>query len=323
MVTPKEKMTSAASIARKIISRSLSIAVAIPCHNEAATIAIVVRDFRKALPQSQVYVFDNASSDGSSGLARQAGAKVHVVASLGKGNVLRTVFDEIKEDLVILVDGDDTYDATEATALLDPLIESEADMVVGNRLGKAIDTNMKRMNQFGNRFIVSYINRLFGTRYQDVLSGYRAFNRRFIESVPVLTTGFEVETEITLQALAEGLRIVEVPISYRSRPADSRSKLRPFADGYRIILTAAILLRDHRPLRLFGYITLLFWGIALVGGILRLLSFYGRGTLPDSILGGIVLLGIPTGMISLGIGLSLNAINTRFQEVKTYLRRSR
>lgn len=299
------------------------IAVAIPCHNEVATIAKVVRDFHKVLPKATVYVFDNASTDKSAELATKAGAQVVHVAALGKGHVLRSIFDELAEDVIVLVDGDDTYPAEEVDKLLVPLASGEADMVVGERLAAASDINMKRMNHLGNRLIVGYINRLFGVKYRDVLSGYRAFNRRFVESVPVLTTGFEVETEITLQALAEGLRVVEVPIHYRSRPEDSHSKLRPFADGYRIILTAAILLRDHRPLRLFGTVALGFWFLAIVAGILRLGNFFGQGALPDSILGGIVLLCIPTGMIALGIGLSLNAINTRFQEIKNFLRRSR
>lgn len=299
------------------------IAVAIPCHDEAATIAKVVRDFKQTLPNVKIYIFDNASTDNSAELAAKEGASIYRVAALGKGHVLHSIFDELKEDVIILVDGDDTYLADEAPSLLKPILNGEADMVVGERLAAASDHNMRRMNQFGNRLIVGYINRLFGTKYRDVLSGYRVFNRRFLENVPVLTAGFEVETEITLQALAEGLRVVEIPIHYRNRPEDSQSKLRPFADGYRIILTAAILLRDHRPLRLFGSVAIAFWLLALVAGVLRLRSFFGQGSLPDSILGGIVLLSVPTGLIALGIGLSLNAINTRFQEIKNFLRRSR
>ena len=305
----------------KVRAVGKKIAVAIPCHNEAATIAKVVRDFRKALPRSKVYVFDNASTDNSATLARKVGAQVRYVTALGKGHVLRSIFDELKEDVVVLVDGDDTYLAAEVNQLTAPIFKGEADMVIGERLTAVSDTSMKPINQLGNRLIVAYINRLFGTKYRDVLSGYRAFNRRFIESVPVLTTGFEVESEITLQALAEGLRVVEVPVRYRHRPQGSHSKLRPFTDGYRIVLTAAILLRDHRPLRLFGSIALLFWLAALVAGLLRVWSFTGRAGLPVNLLNGIVLLCLPTGLIALGIGLSLNAINTRFQEIKTYLRR--
>lgn len=300
----------------------LKVAVAIPCHNEAATIAQVVRDFRKALPKSKVYVFDNASTDNSAALARKAGAQLSYVTAMGKGHVLRAIFDELEEDVIVLADGDATYLAEDVNELIAPVVRGEADMVVGERLTTVSDKSMKPINQFGNRMIVAYINRLFGTKYRDILSGYRAFNRRFIESVPVLTTGFEVESEITLQALAEGLHVVEVPVHYRDRPKDSHSKLRPFADGYRIVLTAAILLRDHRPLRLFGTIAIVFWLLAGIAGVLRLFSFFGQDSLPVSILGGIVLLCLPTGMIALGIGLSLNAINTRFQEIKTYLRRS-
>ena len=299
------------------------IAVQIPCNKEAPTIGKFIQDFKTNFPDSNVYVFDNASTDKSLEFATKEGALVHRVAALGKGHVLHAIFDKLKEDIVILVDGDNTYLAAEAPLLIKPIVEGEADMVIGERLAAASDDNMQRMNRFGNRLIVGYINRLFGTKYRDVLSGYRAFNRRFIESVPVLTTGFEVETEITLQALAEGLRVVEVPIHYRSRPEDSHSKLRPFADGYRIVLTAAILLRDHRPLRLFGSVAIAFWVLALAAGVLRLRSFFGQSNLPDSILGGIVLLSVPTGLIALGIGLSLNAINTRFQEIKNFLRRSR
>ncbi|MBX3004975.1 MAG: glycosyltransferase [Anaerolineales bacterium] len=304
-------------------ARTARIAVAIPCHNEAATIAKVVGDFRKNLPRAKVYVFDNASTDTSAALARKARAEVRHVGQLGKGNVIRAIFDQLDEDIIVMADGDDTYYAEDVHTVLAPVLDGTADMSVGHRMDGASDANMKRLNQLGNRMIVAYINRLFATKFEDVLSGYRAFNRRFIEGVPVLTSGFEVETEITIQALAEGLHIVEVPTRYRSRPADSSSKLRPFADGYRIVLTAAILLRDHRPLRLFGAIALLFWALALVAGILRLFSFVGQGSLPDSILGGVVLLGVPTGLMALGIGLSLNAINTRFAGIKTYLRRSK
>lgn len=295
--------------------------MAIPCHNEAATIANVVRDFRKALPKSKVYVYDNSSTDASVDLAQKSGAHVRSVAALGKGNVLRAIFDELTEDIVVLVDGDGTYLAEEAITLIDPVLVGEADMVIGERLTAVSKENMKPINQLGNRLIVGYINRLFGSKYRDVLSGYRAFNRRFIESVPVLTSGFEVESEITLQALAEGLRVIEVPVHYRNRPQDSHSKLRPFADGYRIVLTAAILLRDHRPLRLFGAAAAVFWLLALIAGILRITAIFEQAALPSNILDGIMLLCFPTGMIALGIGLTLNAINTRFQEIKTYLRR--
>lgn len=304
------------------MSTQSAIAVAIPCYNEATTIGKVIGDFRKALPHATVYVFDNNSTDATATVAREAGVEVRRVAKQGKGNVLRTIFDNLHEDVIILVDGDDTYPAEHVHKLLEPILVGEADMVVGERMAGASAESMKPLNHFGNRLFVFGLNWLFRAKYGDVLSGYRAFNRRFIENVPVLTSGFEVETEITLHALAEGLRVVEVPVTYRARPEDSHSKLRPFADGYRIALTMAILLRDHHPLRLFGWIAVAFWLMALAAGGLRLLSFAGYASLPESILGGLVLVCVPTGMIALGIGLSLNAINTRFQEVKNFLRRN-
>lgn len=304
------------------MSTQPAIAVAIPCYNEATTIGKVIGDFRKALPHATVYVFDNNSTDATATVAREAGVEVRRVAKQGKGNVLRAVFDSLHEDVIILVDGDDTYPAEQVHKLLEPILVGEADMVVGERMAGASAESMKPLNHFGNRLFVFGLNWLFRAQYGDVLSGYRAFNRRFIENVPVLTSGFEVETEITLHALAEGLRVVEVPVTYRARPEDSHSKLRPFADGYRIALTMAILLRDHHPLRLFGWIAVAFWLMALAAGGLRLLSFAGYASLPESILGGLVLVCVPTGMIALGIGLSLNAINTRFQEVKNFLRRN-
>ena len=306
---------------RNDMSSSASIAIAIPCYNEGVTIAKVVADFKVALPQANIHVFDNNSSDDSAALARQAGAELHRVAAQGKGHVLRAIFDELVEDFIVLVDGDDTYPAEDVHKLLEPMLAGKADMVVGERMASATDANMVPMHQFGNRVIVGLVNSLFDAKHGDILSGYRVFNRHFVESVPVLTSGFEVETEITLQALAEGLRVVEVPINYRSRPQESLSKLRPFADGYRIFLTIAILLRDHRPLWLFGYITAFFWLTAALAGGLRMLNYLGLAQLSSSLLTGIILLCIPTGMITLGIGLSLNAINTRFQEVKQFLRR--
>ena len=299
------------------------VAVAIPCYNEAVTIAKVVRDFRTVLPQASIFVFDNNSTDGSPELARESGAIVHPVRKQGKGYVLRAIFDVVVADAVVVVDGDDTYYPEEAPALLKPVLRGEADMVVGNRLPKATDNSMRQLHQFGNRLIVATINRMFGTAYKDILSGYRVFSRRFIESVPLLTQGFEIETELTLQALEKDLEVIEMPISYRSRPPGSQSKLRSFYDGYRIMLAAAILLRDHHPLRLFGLSSLLCILIVFTAGVLRMLGYLNFPTLPASLLSGIVLLFAPLGIMSLGIGLTLNAINTRFREINQINRRNR
>lgn len=302
---------------------SAKIAVAIPCYNEAITIAKVIGDFRTVLPQASIHVFDNNSSDDSAELAAQAGAQVHRVHRQGKGHVMRAIFDTLVADAVVVVDGDDTYYAEDAPKLLEPVLCADADMVVGNRLPAASDESMLRLHQFGNRLIVGVVNRMFGTTYRDILSGYRVFSCRFLETVPLLTSGFEIETEITLQALEEGLRVVELPIRYRSRPQGSQSKLRSFQDGYRILLTAAILLRDHHPLRVFGLFSLFCWLIALFAGILRVLTYFDITPLSDIMLTGAVLLFSLTGVIAFGIGLTLSAITTRFREMRQIMQRNR
>jgi len=299
------------------------IAVAIPCYNEAVTIAKVVRDFQAVLPQAEIHVFDNNSTDGSPELAQQAGATVHFVRRQGKGNVMCAIFESLDCDALVVADGDDTYFAEDAPKLIAPVLSGEADMVTGNRLGSATSETMVPLHQFGNNLIVAAVNRLFTTDYKDILSGYRVFSRRFIESVPVLTSGFEVETEITLQALEERLLIVELPISYRSRPEGSISKLRTFRDGYRIMLTAAIILRDHQPLRLFGLVGLICFLVALTAGILRLLNYLSVTQLPDALLTGILLLSAPIAVITFGIGLMLNTVNTRFREIKQIMLRNK
>lgn len=304
-------------------TKSKMIAVAIPCYNEAVTIARVVQDFKAQLPGAEIYVFDNNSSDDSANLACEAGAVVLKVHQQGKGNVLQAIFDGIVADAIVLVDGDDTYLAEDVHRLLAPVLNGGVDMVVGNRLQSATDQNMRRLHHIGNKLIVGAINLMFGTRYRDILSGYRVFSRRFVENVPLLTPGFETETEMTLQALQEGMIIEEMPISYRSRPEDSHSKLNSFRDGYRIMMTAAILLRDHYPLRIFGLAALIFLLAALT--LLILLSLANRGILQlDNLmlLFGIGLL-VPLSAMSFGLGLILNAVNTRFRQQKQLSQRKK
>lgn len=302
-----------------------TISVAIPCYNEAVTIAKVVADFKSALPKADITVFDNQSTDNSATIAAEAGARVHHVRKQGKGQVMRAIFDTISTELIIVVDGDDTYYAEDAPLLVEAMLQHGADMVVGNRLQSASDGSgsMVRMHQFGNALIGNVINRMFGTSYDDILSGYRIFNRKFVETVPVLTTGFEIETEITLQALEEGLHIVEVPVRYRSRPEGSESKLRSFHDGWRIMVTAAMLLRDHQPLRLFGLFSLLCGLIAFVAGIFRFTNFIELTEFSNSLLTGIILLFAPIAVIAFGVGLTLSAINTRFREMKQIMHRNK
>lgn len=307
---------------KKIMSeKDPAIAVAIPCYNEAITIEKVVSEFKSVLPDADICVYDNNSSDGSSQLAKKAGARILEVRHQGKGHVLQAIFDNVSADVVVLVDGDDTYEAEDVHRLIDPVLYGGVDMAVGNRLRSATDESMRAHRHIGNRLIVWSINRMFGTNFQDILSGYRVFSRRFVERVPLLTPGFETETEMTLQALDEGMIIEEIPVAYRSRPVDSHSKLHAFRDGYRIMLTAAILLRDHNPLRIFGLISFF-----LLFGVLTLLVLVTL-SVQDVVafnvvylLAGVFLL-LPLSVFSFGLGLVLNATNTRFRQLKQILHR--
>ncbi len=304
-----------------MIQETKNIVVTIPCYNEAVTIAKVIKDFQGILPYVPIHVFDNNSTDRSAEIARSAGAIVHHVKKRGKGNVMRTIFDTIRADALIVVDGDDTYYAEDAPKLLTPVLNGEANMVVGNRLHTVTTRSMYRLHQIGNRLIVWMINRIFRTNYKDILSGYRVFSRHFIETVPLLTTGFETETELVLQALEQRMEIIELPISYRARPEGSQSKIRAFHDGYRIMLTALIILRDHRPIVFFGVISLFCFLIAGAAGVLRLLNYLAITSLPNHILTGTIIIVIPLAIVSLAIGLILSAIDARFKELSQIMSR--
>ena len=242
----------------------MRVTVAIPCYNEAPTIAKVVRDFQAQLPQADILVVDNASTDGSGAMAREAGARVVREKRQGKGFVMQTILEEVDGDVCVIVDGDDTYFAEDVHGLMGPIAREEADMVVGDRLRDASSAALNDLHRFGNRAILAIVNFVFRTRYRDVLSGYRILNRRFMERVPLITGGFETETELTLQGLERGMAIVELPIRYRARPAGSFSKLSPFADGYRILITIGTLLKNHRPLLFFSGLGLLLLVLDLV-----------------------------------------------------------
>jgi glycosyltransferase involved in cell wall biosynthesis len=319
----KEGLVAQPTVSGGAVDGVARVAVAIPCYNEELTIAKVIKDFQKAIPYARIYVFNNNSRDNTAAVAQEAGAMVYHVRQQGKGHVMRAMFDTIKADALIVVDGDDTYFAEDAPLLLKPVLQGQADMVVGDRLKQASPAAFIQLNKIGNYLISRTINMVFRTSFADILSGYRVFSRRFVESVPLLTPGFETETELTLQALEEGLEVVDIPISYKSRPQDSRSKLRPFRDGWRIMMAAAILLRDHHPLRVYGLVGLGFLGVAFIAMILRLCNYQGTETLPDSMLAGIILLCAPMGIIIIGIGLMLSAINTRLREIRQIMRRNR
>jgi glycosyltransferase involved in cell wall biosynthesis len=299
----------------------LRITVAIPCFNEAPTIAKVVADFRAQLPQAEIVVFDNASTDGSGERAREAGARVVREKRRGKGFVMQTILEQVDADCCVIVDGDDTYFAEDVQELLRPIQEDRADMVVGDRLHAASRDALNDLHRFGNRTILRIINLAFRTRFKDVLSGYRALNRNVLRSVPLIAGGFETETELTLQALEKGMLILEVPVRYRARPAGSFSKLLPFSDGYRILITMAVLLRNHRPLYFFSLIALL-----LLGADVAYALAWGAGLLPGRtpLFHGVLLAGALALAGALVVfGVILNALNAGLRELIALSRRPR
>ncbi len=248
----------------------LQIAVLIPCHNEAATITAVVHDFRRALPTADIYVYDNASTDGSAGLAAAAGAIVRRVPRLGKGNVLRCMFAEVEATVYVLIDGDGTYDASDAPRLIERLRSANLEMTVGRRI--EIDeagVAYRRGHKLGNRLLTSTVRWLFGEGSDDMLSGYRAFSRRYVKSFPATSRGFEAETEMTIHALDLCIGFEDVPVSYGERPEASKSKLRTIPDGLRILRFILLLCKDYRPLRFFGALTTLCLIGAVIAGVAR------------------------------------------------------
>ena len=231
--------------------RHVDIAVLIPCFNEASTIGEVVKSFRVALPNARIYVYDNNSHDHTAAVAREAGAIVRREPLQGKGHVVRRMFSDIEADVYVMVDGDATYDAAAAPRLVSRLIETQADMVVGARITEEKEA-YRAGHRFGNKMLTGLVAWVFGDRFTDMLSGYRAFSRRFAKSYPALASGFETETELTVHALELDMITAEVQTAYGARPAGSVSKLSTIRDGFRILTTIGRLMRDERPLMFFG-----------------------------------------------------------------------
>lgn len=246
-------------------SEELRIAVLLPCYNERLTIAKVVGDFRRALPEAEIWVYDNNSTDGSGDLARAAGARVRMVTRQGKGHVVRRMFQEIDADCYLMADADDTYPAEAARLLVGSVLSGEADMVAGDRLSSTYAAqNKRRFHTFGNWMVCALVRRFFHGGVTDVMTGYRAFSWRFAKHCPVLSSGFEIETEMTIFALDKRMAIKEVPVAYRDRPAGSFSKLDTLTDGARVLRTIFRLLRNYRPLFFFGWIAFFLATLAAV-----------------------------------------------------------
>lgn len=259
----------------------MKTAVLIPCFNEATTIAKVVTDFRTNLPEAEIYVFDNNSSDSSAETAAEAGATVIREPRRGKGFVVRSMFSKIDADIYIVVDADDTYPAEAAPSLIGPVAEGKADMVVGDRLSTTyFDANQRAFHNFGNRLVRSLINLLFRSNVRDVLSGYRVFSREFVKNFPVQSEGFEIETEMTIHALDRKYNILELPVDYRNRPTDSSSKLNTVTDGFRVLRMLTLLFKDYKPLAFFTTLAILILIPALLLLIPVFVEYWQTGLVP-------------------------------------------
>lgn len=259
-----------------------SIAVLIPCYNEEVTIGKVVDDFRRELPEAAIYVYDNNSTDRTAAIAREHGAVVRHEPRQGKGNVVRQMFRDVEADYYLMVDGDDTYPAESARALLEPLRADVADMTVGDRLsnGSYGEENDRAFHGFGNDLVRWLIKAIYGYAFDDVMTGYRAFTRTFVKTMPVLSSGFQIETELSIHAVDKRWRIVDVPIEYRDRPAGSESKLSTFEDGAKVLMAIASLFRESKPLAFFGWIAFVFFVLGLVVGVPVVLEFFQTGLVP-------------------------------------------
>ena len=257
------------------------IAVLIPCYNESATVAKVVRDYREVLPEATVYVYDNNSTDGTDELARAAGAVVRYERRQGKGNVIRTMFRDIEAQCYLMIDGDDTYPAEDARAMVDKVLVDGYDMVVGDRLSSTYFTENKRpFHNSGNVLVRKLVNSFFKGNVTDIMTGYRAFGRLFVKSFPVLSKGFEIETEMTIHALDKNLALASVPVGYRDRPVGSESKLNTFSDGFKVLRTVARLFKDYKPLPFFGIIAGVLMLFALILLFPVLTEFSQTGLVP-------------------------------------------
>lgn len=244
----------------------MTIAVLIPCYNEAKTIAKVVRDYRAVLPEADIYVYDNNSTDHTDDIAREAGAIVRYEYRQGKGNVIRSMFREIDADCYLMIDGDDTYPAENAREMVNLVLERKVDMVVGDRLSATYYTENKRpFHNMGNWLVKGLVNTIFKGSVSDIMTGYRAFSYQFVKSFPVLSKGFEIETEMTIHALDKNLSVQSVQVEYRDRPADSPSKLNTYSDGMKVLRTIVRLYKEYRPMSFFGLLAAL---MALVSVIL-------------------------------------------------------
>jgi glycosyltransferase involved in cell wall biosynthesis len=294
---------------------ALRVAVLVPCYNEEAAVATVVADFRKALPAADIFVYDNNSKDRTAEVARAAGAEVRSERRQGKGHVVRRMFADIDADIYVPVDGDATYDAPSAPRMIDALVNDHLDMVVGFRVDQSVAA-YRPGHRTGNWMLTSFLSAVFGEAFKDILSGYRVFSRRFVKSFPVLSDGFEIETELSVHALELALPVGEIETPYYARPAGSVSKLNTWRDGFRILGTILKLYRSEKPLRFFTAIGILLALVSIGLAIPIIITFLEEGLVPR----------LPTAVLSMGLmivailsvssGLVLDTVTRGRREMK-------
>ena len=299
----------------------MKIAVLVPCFNEEVTVAQVVRDFKAALPAAEIVVFDNNSTDRTAELARESGAIVHVERRQGKGFVVLRMFETIEADIYVMVDGDNTYPAEAVRRLIEPIVEGRADMVVGSRLHAGSKSEFRLLNRLGNYFFAGLFRLIFRAGLTDILSGYRAFTRRFVEDIPLFGGGFEIEAELTVKALQRGYRIVEIPVDLVPRPAHSHSKIRIVHDGFVILSTILSLVRDYKPLTVFGTIGAVLVVAGSIPSAKAILDYASAGTLnhPGQALIGVW--SVTLGVLFVLAGVILHSVSRHFQELTYHLAR--
>lgn len=285
------------------------IAVLIPCYNEELTVEKTVSDFKRVLPNADIYVYNNNSKDRTKELALKVGAIVKDEYRQGKGAVVRSMFRDIDADVYVMVDGDDTYPADEVEGLIAPVLDGKADMVIGDRLSSTYYTENKRpFHNFGNSLVKGLINFLFKSDLNDIMTGYRSFSKKFVKCMPVMSDGFQIETEMTIFALTNNMQVVNVPITYRDRPEGSESKLNTFSDGFKVLLTLFNLFKDNRPFLFFGCLSLIIFILGLIVGVPVIDEFIKTSYItkvPSAVLAAALMI---NSFLMLSVGIVLDAI---------------
>ncbi|MDD4387380.1 MAG: glycosyltransferase family 2 protein [Clostridia bacterium] len=292
------------------------IAVLIPCYNEAKTIEKVVKDYKKMLPEADIYVYDNNSTDDTYTIAKNAGAVVRYEYKQGKGNVVRSMFRQIEADCYLMIDGDDTYPAESAREMCDIILNEKADMVIGDRLSSTYFKENKRpFHNVGNVLVKFLINKMFKNNVKDIMTGYRAFSYEFVKSFPIISKGFEIETEMTIHSLDKNFKIEEIAVPYRDRPEGSYSKLNTYKDGYKVIKTIFNLFKEYKPFMFFGTISLIIFIISLVLFVYVMMLYAETGLVekfPTLIVSGI---GFVLSLLLFSTGLILDSINRKQRQL--------